>query len=168
MVYIGKTMAISSVSAVTPAPPSYAQPSVARDAAGAALSVEAVDLSAESAVVATLGGGSGGGAAIYSAAGLLGALEQAGVSQETIAVPKPGSNAATAQTAQQALDQGILSAYSAAGSTSGVYTAGGGNGLSDQASSNWADILKSDPSYASTVVGSSFDSGIISTISVTA
>ena len=168
MVYIGRTMAITSISPVTTALPLYAQPAVARDAAGAVLSSEAVALSAQSAVVATLGANSGSGAAVYSAAGLLGTLEQAGVSQDTIPVPKPGSNTDTAQTAQQALDQGILSAYSAAGSSSGVYTAGGSNGLSSQASSNWADILKTDPSYASTVVGSSFDSGIISTINVTA
>lgn len=135
----------------------------------AALSSEAVDLSAQSAVVATLGGGGGGsGASVYSAAGLLNTLEQAGVSEETIAVPKAGSDTDSSQLAQQALDQGILSAYPAAGSASGIYTAGGSSGLSDQVSSNWADILKSNPSYASAVVGSSFASGIIGTISVSA
>ena len=140
---------------------------VAASRNAAALSSEAVDLSAQSAVVATLGG-SGSGASVYSAAGLLNTLEQAGVSEETIAVPKAGSDTDSSQVAEQALDQGILSAYSAAGSTSGIYTAGGSSGLSDQVSSNWADILKSNPSYASAVVGSSFASGIIGTISVSA
>lgn len=140
---------------------------VAASRNAAALSSEAVDLSAQSAVVATLGG-SGSGASVYSAAGLLNTLEQAGVSEETIAVPKAGSDTDSSQVAEQALDQGILSAYSAAGSVSGIYTAGGSSGLSDQVSSNWADILKSNPSYASAVVGSSFASGIIGTISVSA
>jgi len=140
---------------------------VAASRNAAALSSEAVDLWAQSAVVATLGG-SGSGASVYSAAGLLNTLAQAGVSEETIAVPNAGSDTDSSQLAQQALDQGILSAYSAAAGASGIYTAGGSSGLSDQVASNWADILTSHPSYASAVVGSSYTSGIIGTISVSA
>lgn len=151
--YTGRPIA-SSVPAAVP-----------HNAQAAALSSEAVDLSEESAVVATLGGGSG---AVYSAAGLLGTLEQAGTSEEAIAVPEAGSNTDTSQTAPQAMDQGILSAYSAAGSASGVYTVGGNNGLSDQASTNWAEILKSNPAYASDVIGSSFAAGIIGTLHISA
>lgn len=117
---------------------------VAASRNAAALSSEAVDLSGQSAVVATLGG-SISGASVYSAAGLLNTLEQVGVSGETIAVPNAGSDTDSSQLAEQALDQGILSAYSAAGSASGIYTAGGSSGLSDQVSSNWADILTSIP-----------------------
>ncbi|KQQ33780.1 hypothetical protein ASF61_12105 [Duganella sp. Leaf126] len=134
---------------------------------GAALSSEAVDLSEQSAVVATLGG-STGGPAVYSATGLLGTLEQAGVSEEPLPIPADGSNIDTSETAQQALDQGILSGLTAPGSASGIYTPGGSNNLSAQASSNWADILKSDPTYASTVIGSSINTGILNTINVTA
>lgn len=168
MVYIGKTMTVS----FNPSSPSTSSPfasaaPVAASRNAAALSSEAVDLSAQSAVVATLGG-SISGAPVYSAAGLLNTLAQAGVSEETIAVPKAGSDTDSSQLAEQVLDQGILSAYAAAAGASGIYTAGGSSGLSDQVSSNWADILTSNPSYASAVVGSSFASGIISTLSVSA
>jgi hypothetical protein len=132
------------------------------------LSAQAVDLSGQSAVVATLGGATSG-TGVYSAAGLLNSLAQAGVSEETITVPEAGSNTDTSQSAQQALDQGILASYTGSASSSGIYTVGGSSsGLSDQVSSNWAEILKTNSSYASTVIGSSFASGIIGTLSVTA
>jgi len=131
------------------------------------LSSQAVDLSGQSAVVATLGG-STSGTGVYSAAGLLNSLQQAGVSEETISVPKAGSNADTSQSAQQALDQSILSSFTGSASSSGTYTVGSSSGLSDQVSSNWAEILKTNPSYASTVIGSSFTSGILSTLNITA
>jgi hypothetical protein len=133
------------------------------------LSTQAVDLSGQSAVVATLGGATSG-TGVYSAAGLLNSLEQAGASEETISVPKAGSNTDTSQAAQQALDQGILSSFASSASSSGIYTVGGSSsgGLSDQVSSNWAEILKTNSSYASTVIGSSFASGIIGTLNVTA
>jgi len=170
--YIGKTMTVSlnPAASYTGRPIASSVPAaVPHNAQAAALSSEAVDLSEESAVVATLGGGSGAGSgAVYSAAGLLGTLEQAGTSEEAIAVPEAGSNTDTSQTAPQAMDQGILSAYSAAGSASGVYTVGGNNGLSDQASTNWAEILKSNPAYASDVIGSSFAAGIIGTLHISA
>lgn len=132
------------------------------------LSTQAVDLSGQSAVIATLGGATSG-TGVYSATGLLNSLEQAGASEETISVPKAGSNTDTTQLAQQALDQGILSSFASSASSSGIYTGdGGGSALSDQVSSNWAEILKTNPSYASTVIGSSFTSGILSTLNVTA
>jgi hypothetical protein len=147
--------------------PSYTPVASQRNAA--VLSAQAVDLSGQSAVVATLGGATSG-TGVYSAAGLLNSLAQAGVSEETISVPEAGSNTDTSQSAQQALDQGILASFTGSASSSGIYTVGGSSsgGLSDQVSSNWAEILKTNSSYASTVIGSSFASGIIGTLNVTA
>lgn len=144
---------------------SYAPVATQRNAG--VLSSQAVDLAGQSAVVATLGG-STGGTGVYSATGLLDALQQAGVSEESLSVPAAGSKTDTSQAAQQALDQGILSSIAGSASSSGIYTVGGGSSVSDQVSSNWAEILKTNSSYASTVIGSSFTSGIISTLSVTA
>ena len=158
-------MTVSLTPVSTSSAPSYAPASSVRTSA--ALSSQAVDLSAQSAVVATLGG-AGSSTSVYSAAGLLNSLQQAGSGEEAVAVPVAGSNTDTSQAAQQALDQGILSSFASNASSSGIYSAGGSGGLSDQASSNWADILKTNPSYASTVIGSSFDAGVISTLSVTA
>ena len=158
---------MTSLNAISTNPTqSYAPVATQRNAG--VLSSQAVDLSGQSAVVATLGG-STSGTGVYSAAGLLNSLQQAGVSEESISVPKAGSNTDTSQSAQQALDQGILASFTGSASSSGIYTVGGsGSALSDQVSSNWAEILKTNPSYASTVIGSSFTSGIISTLSVTA
>ncbi|NYE63862.1 hypothetical protein FHW58_005096 [Duganella sp. 1224] len=142
-------------------------PTVAQSAtAAAALSSEAVSLSAQSAVVASLGGSTG--AAVYSPSGLLNSLQQAGEVKEPVAVPADGSDADTTNRAQDALDQGILSSLNTAGA--GIYNGSGTAtaGLSDQAASNWADLLKTNPDLAGTVIASSFEQGIVSTLHVTA
>ena len=158
------TAAINPVSAI-PAYQPYV-PTVSGAAAGA-LSAQAVSLSAQSAVVATLGGTSG--AAVYSPSGLLDALRQAGQTAESISVPEQDSNVDTSGTAQQAQDQGVLSSLASAPAASGVYTgAGTVNGLSAQASANWADLLKANPNLAGTVISYSFDSGLVSSLQVTA
>ena len=158
------TVALSSVSA-SPAYQPYV-PTVSGAAAGA-LSSQAVSLSAQSAVVASLGGTTG--AAVYTPSGLLDALRQAGQTTESISVPGEGSDVDTSATAQQALDQGVLSSLSSSPSASGVYTgAGTVNGLSAQASANWADLLKINPGLAGTVIADSFNAGLVSSLQVTA
>jgi hypothetical protein len=140
-------------------------PTVGRSSAAAALSSQAVSLSSESAVVASLGGSAG--ATVYSPAGLLNSLEQAGTVEEAVSVPAQGSNVDTSNSAQQALDLGIVSTLSTSGS--GIYTNRGSvGGLSEQASANWAELLKSNPNLASTVISSSFDMGLVSSLQVTA
>jgi hypothetical protein len=69
-----------------------------------------------------------------------------------------GSNVDTSTTAQQALNQDIVSTL-ATSASSGIYTARRVSGLSEQAAANWAELLKTNPNLASTVISSSFDSG---------
>lgn len=158
------TVALNSVSA-SPAYQPYV-PVVSSTAAGT-LSSAAVSLSAESAVVASLGGSTG--AAVYTPSGLLDTLQQAGTATEPVTVPAEGSNVDTSATAQQAQDQAILSSLTSAPSSSGVYTgAGTVSGLSEQASANWAELLKENPDLAGTVIADSFNSGLVSSLQVTA
>lgn len=142
-------------------------PTVSPASSAAALSSQAVSLSAQSAVVASLGGSTG--ATVYTPSGLLSTLQQAGAVEEPVSVPEEGSNVDTSTTAQQALNQGIVSTLASSASGSGIYTgAGTVSGLSEQASANWAELLKSNPNLASTVISSSFDSGLVSSLVVTA
>lgn len=158
------TISLNSVSA-SPAYQPYAP--VVSSTAAAGLSSAAVSLSAESAVVASLGGSAG--ASVYTPSGLLESLRQAGTVAEPVTVPADGSNVDTSSTAQNAQDQGILSSLAAAPSASGVYTGNGTiGGLSEQASSNWADLLKTNPGLAGTVVADSYNAGLVSTLQVTA
>lgn len=156
---------ISSVNTASAYTPTVA---TAPSTSAAALSTTAVSLSGQSAVVATLGGWTAG-TGMYSAAGLLDTLSQAGVDAEPVTVPTKGSDTDSSNAAQQALNQGIVSTMASSASGSGVYTgAGSVNGLSEQASANWASLLKTNPNLASTVVSASFDSGIVSSLQVTA
>lgn len=158
------TVALNSVSA-SPAYQPYV-PVVSSTAAGT-LSSAAVSLSAASAVVASLGGSTG--AAVYTPSGLLDTLQQAGTVTEPVTIPAEGSNVDTSATAQQAQDQAILSSLASAPSASGVYTgAGTVSGLSEQASANWAELLKVNPDLAGTVIADSFNSGLVSSLQVTA
>lgn len=142
-------------------------PTVSPASSAAALSSQAVSLSAQSAVVASLGGSTG--ATVYTPSGLLSTLQQAGAAEEPVSVPAEGSNVDTSTTAQQALNQGIVSTLASSASGSGIYTgAGTVSGLSEQASANWAELLKSNPNLASTVISSSFNSGLVSSLVVTA
>lgn len=143
-------------------------PTVSPASSAAALSSQAVSLSAQSAVVASLGGSTG--ATVYTPTGLLSSLKQAGAVEAPVSVPDAGSNVDTSTTAQQALDQGIVSTLASSASASGVYTGTGAvtGALSGQAAANWAELLKSNPNLASTAVSSSFDFGLVSSLSVTA
>jgi len=153
---------VTSNTAFQPYVPTVGQTSTA----AAALSSQAVSLSAQSAVVASLGGSTG--ATVYSPSGLLSSLQQAGAVEEPVSVPAEGSNVNTSTAAQQALDLGIVSTLSTSGS--GVYSGAGtaGNALSEQVSANWAELLKTNPNLAGNVVSSSYDMGIVSTLSVIA
>lgn len=152
---------VTTNTALQPYVPTVGQTSTA----AAALSSQAVSLSSQSAVVASLGGSTG--ATVYSPSGLLNSLEQAGTVQEQVSAPEQGSNVDTSNTARQALDQGILSTLSTSGS--GLYSGTGASGaLSDQAASNWAELLKTNPNLASTVISSSFNMGLVSSLQVTA
>ncbi|MTV38216.1 hypothetical protein [Duganella radicis] len=143
-------------------------PTVSPAPSAAALSSQAVSLSAQSAVVASLGASTG--ATVYTPSGLLTALQQAGTVEEPVSVPEEGSNVDTSTTAQQALDQGIVSTLATNPSASGIYTGAGtvSGALSEQAAANWAELLKTNPNLASTVVSSSYDMGLVSSLSVTA
>lgn len=143
-------------------------PTVAPAPAAAALSSQAVSLSAQSAVVASLGGSTG--ATVYTPSGLLTALQQAGTVEEPVSVPEEGSNVDTSTTAQQALNLGIVSTLATSPSESGIYNGTGvvTSAWSEQAAANWAELLKTNPNLASTVVASSYDMGLVSSLSVTA
>jgi hypothetical protein len=143
-------------------------PTVGQSSTAAALSSQAVSLSGQSAVVASLGGSTG--TAVYSPTGLLSALQQAGTVEEPVSVPADGSNVDTSNSAQQALDQGVVDTLASSASASGIYSGSGtvGGALSEQASANWAALLKTNPNLASTVISSSFDMGIVSSLNVTA
>lgn len=158
------TVSLNTVTSSTTTQPYV--PTVSPTAA-AALSSQAASLSAQSAVVASLGGSTG--AAVYSPSGLMTALQQAGTVEEPLPVPEEGSNVDTSNTAQYALDQGIVGTLPSSAAESGIYGSSGvTSGLSEQAAANWADLLKTNPDLASTVIGSSFDQGIVSTLKVTA
>ncbi len=158
------TIALNSV-ASTPTVQPYV-PLVSRTS-DASLASQATSLSAESAVVASLGGSSG--VAVYTPAGLLNSLAQAGTATEPVAVPANGSNVDTSQTAQQAQDQGVLNSLASTPAQSGIYTGTGTlQNLPSSTSSNWADILKSNPTLAGTVIGDSFNAGLVGNLQVTA
>jgi hypothetical protein len=141
-------------------------PHVSSTSAGA-LSSAAVSLSAQSAVVASLGGSTG--ASVYTPSGLLDTLRQAGTVAEPVSIPEEGSDVDTSTAAQQALNQGIVSTLATSASGSGVYTGTGTvSGLSEQASANWAELLKANPDLAGTVIANSFNAGLVSSLQVTA
>ncbi len=136
-------------------------PTVGQTKSTAALTTQAVTLSGQSAVVASLGGSSG--ATVYTPTGLLSTLQQAGVASDTIASPESGSDTST--TAQDAQDSAIVSGLSSSASSSGIYgSSGTTSSLTEQSSANWADILKTNPGLASTVVSSSYNLGLVSTL----
>ena len=160
------TVAINPVSTAPAYQPTV--PTVSSTAAGA-LASTAASLSAQSAVVATLGGNTSG-TSVYTPTGLLDSLQQAGTVAEPVSVPADGSNVDTSGAAQQALDQGIISTLPSTAATSGVYS---GNGVlqglpSALASANWAALLSANPGLASTVITDSYNSGLVSLLQVTA
>ncbi len=142
-------------------------PKVSPAAAGE-LSSEAASLSAQSAVVASLGGSTG--AAVYTPTGLLDTLTQAGTVTEPVAIPEDGSNVDTSNTAQQVADQGIVGSRAGSVAESGIYTGAGTpeGALSAQAASNWAELLKTNPDLAGTLIENSVNAGLVGTLQVTA
>ncbi|MBB3222747.1 hypothetical protein [Pseudoduganella umbonata] len=125
-------MAISATSALTSGVYTPTTTTVVRTG-NPALAAKAASLSSTAGIVATLGGSSG--AQVYSPAGLLNTLAQAGTAA---ALP---------------------------GNTDTGNGTGTGNNASDLASSGqWAAILKANPSAAAFVIGASYTSGIIDTL----
>lgn len=159
------TIALNSVTYPSPYQ-TYVPPAQTNGDAG--LPDAAVALSAQQAVVASLGGSAG--VTVYTPSGLLESLQQAGILAEAPTVPVPGSN--TADLAQQALALGVIGTLTDTGTTptSGIYNGAGVlSGLpSTQASSNWADLLKTNPSLAGAVVQASVNSSLLSTLFATA
>ncbi|MRX09709.1 hypothetical protein GJ697_17880 [Pseudoduganella sp. FT25W] len=162
------TVSLNTVTSNTAFQPYVPTVGQSTTAATSALSSQAVSLSAQSAVVALLGGSTG--ATVYSPSGLMNSLTQAGTVEEPVTTPVEGSHTDTTNAAQLAQDQGIVSTLSSSATGSGVYSGTGsvGGAMSEQAASNWADLLKTNPNLASTVISNSFTMGIVSSLSVTA
>ena len=159
------TIALNTVSYPSPYQ-TYVPP--AQRNGGAGLPDAAVALSAQQAVVASLGGSTG--VTVYTPSGLLESLQQAGILETAATVPVPGSN--TANLAQQALALGVIGTLTDTGTTasSGIYNGAGVlTGLpSTQASANWADLLKTNPSLAGAVIQDAVNSSLLSTLFTTA
>ena len=162
-------ISINSVGSGAAYPPSQPVVPAVSPAAAGALSSTAASLSAESAVVASLGGASTG-VSVYTPSGLFDTLQQAGTVEEPVSVPVDGSGVDTSGSAQQAQDEGIVSSLPSAPSASGAYTGTGAvtGQLSEQAAANWADLLKTNPALAGTVISDSYDAGLVSSLRVTA
>ena len=146
---------LNTVTAPTPAYQPYVP--VVSKTSDSALPAQATALSAESAVVASLGGSTG--VSVYTPSGLLNSLVQAGTVQEPVQLPAPGSD--TSQTAQQSQDLGVINTLASTQQESGVYTGSGGVAALP---SNWADVLKNQPALAGNAISASFNAGIINTI----
>lgn len=132
----------------------------------AGMAQTAVSLSAEAGVVATLGGG-GLSPMTYSAAGLLNILTQAGPAPSSTQTTDSSTNPQTA--AQNSTDQGVVGTLPTNAVTSGTYNSSGAlNALSSDLSANWASILKTAPSFSSSVISDSLNLGIVGTLSTTA
>ncbi|HEX8603866.1 MAG TPA: hypothetical protein VF774_14570 [Pseudoduganella sp.] len=124
-------MAISATSALNSGVYTPTTTTVARTS-NPALATRAASLSATAGIVATLGGSSS--AQVYSPAGMLNILVQAGTA----------------------------AAGSSSSSSSTSTGSGGASSLAN--SSEWASILKANPSAAAFVIGASYTSGIIDTL----
>ena len=144
-------------------PPSYSlyQPPAVEETGteDAVLPSIAVSLSAQSSVVASLGG-HGASAQVYTAAGLLNSIVQAGSLPEPVVAPPPGSP--TQGLAQQQQDQLIADSLVAGALGSGLYT---GAGLLQSSpsilSSYWGDILKTRPNLAGVAAGAILDGAVL-------
>ncbi|MGV7208468.1 hypothetical protein ACLB1G_11510 [Oxalobacteraceae bacterium A2-2] len=160
------TVALNSVTNATTIQSYVPTVSSSAAASSAAQASTAASLSANSAVVATLGGSTG--AQVYTPAGLLDSIQQAGTVAQPETVPEAGSD--TQLIAQQDLDAGLVGNLATGGTPlSGIYSGVGTAGLSsDAASANWAEVLKSNPELAGSAIEASFNSGVLSTIRVTA
>ncbi|MFC3375237.1 hypothetical protein ACFOLJ_04900 [Rugamonas sp. CCM 8940] len=141
----------------------------AATAAGATvLPAIAVGLSAESAIVASLG--TAASVQMYTPAGLLAALQQAGSAAEPPTLPPPGSD--TQFTAAQELDQGLIDSLAATPAASGIYDGAGVvqslPGAPNIGGGGWAELLRSKPELAAGAVADSTDLALVGTLRTTA
>lgn len=159
------TAALSSVSP-SPAYPAAPAVSPASAAGPAALPAIAVGLSAESAIVASLGGAAS--VQMYTPAGLLAALQQAGDAAAPPPLPPPGSD--TRFEAQQQQDRGVVDGLAAAPADSGIYDGAGVVQSLPGApgTAGWAGLLRSNPELAAGAVADSFDLALVGSLSTTA
>ena len=151
------TVTLNTVTAPTPAYQPYVP--VVSKTSNSALSSQATALSAESAVVASLGGSSC--VSVYTPSWLLNSIVQAGTVQEPVQIPPQGSNIDTSQSAAQAQNLAVVNTLSSTPVQSGVYTGTGGVAALP---SSWADVLKNQPNLAGNAISASFNAGIINTI----
>ncbi len=149
-------MALSATGALSGANTTTAS-TVARTS-NVALAAQATSLSVTAGVVATFGGTSSS-LGLYSPAGMLASITQAGTLTDPIAVPEAGTDTSTL--VQNLADQAISGTLDADAAASGIYTAGS---ASSAGGADWAAILKQNPSAAGTVIAASFTSGIIDTL----
>jgi len=156
---------LSNASGYLPASTEAGSPLVSGTNPG--LAQTAVSLAANSGVIATLGATSST-FQTYDAAGLLNTIAQSGVAPST-AIPVPASGTDTQSLEQQLLNQGIANSLPTNTSPSGIYTSSGTlTSMSSDTSTNWATILKADPSFSGTVISDSFAQGIVGSLSVLA
>ncbi|GEM_PF-7035816 len=131
----------------------------------AGLSATAVSLSSDAGVIATIGG-AGSTSYTYDAAGLLNSLVQAGTDASVSATASAATSAAQAQAST---DQAVLGSLSAPATTPSLYTVAGGlQSPTVNVNDSFASILKTNPGLAGTVVGDSYNQGIIASISTSA
>lgn len=134
------------------------------------LAVTAVNLSNDASVIATLGNTGSTSLPLYDAAGLLNSLSQAGTQTgASLSVPPQGTD--ISNLTQQVENQAITSvlAASTGQSVPDLYSAdGSATGLAPNLATVYAGLLKSDPSLASTVIGDSFNQGIVGSLNVSA
>lgn len=132
----------------------------------AALPAQAVGLSADAGVIATLGGASSS-LQTYDAAGLLNTLVGAGQPVADALNIEAGSDVGAV--AQDLTDSGVTALLSSDAASSGIYSASGGlQSLVGGSASNWSTVLKTNPELAGVVVGDSFAQGVIGGINTTA
>lgn len=184
----------AAITSTAPTSTSYQPtPLVVPNTSSGALSSLATSLSSQSAIVASLGGGSG--VSVYTPSGLYNSLQQAGAASTAATSTSAGSGAttpttgtgtsttgtgtstaggtpdnttATPPTAQQLADSAIIASLGGSPSTSGIYDGSGTLQSSVDTSSNWSTILKTNPGLAGTVISASFEQGIVATLNVTA
>lgn len=159
---------IGSVSPIQWSPSLYMLPQPPQDLAGLSgsplpLVQDAVSLSSESLLAASLGGGSGG--STTTASTLLQSFDQAGT-PASVSVSLPAGVPATAA-ATDSLDQSLINTLAIDPASAGIYTAQGVvQALPLDVSGNWALALSSQPALAATMVGDTLDQGIVSGLSV--
>lgn len=154
------TITLNTVTAsTTPTPAAQSYVPVVSKTSDTALASQATALSAQSAVVASLGASSG--VSVYTPSGLLNSIVQAGTVPAPVSVPAEGSNANTGQSAQQAQDLAIVNSLPSSPEQSGLYTGSGGVAALPP---SWVDVLKDQPGLAGNAITASFNAGIVNTL----